>query len=161
MSICTMRPFLNKAPCNQRSRAIHTLRSSKHDVSKCFEGDDDFQLMQRERAESRLGVNATPDQLARSIHFRFKAPYVPRLVKHAGRVRFHLLDQDVLSDEVYFATMCDVTDRLNSWLLCGYICERILSAPVNDCTKNNGLVMDIVLEVRTLGVLSREWDLDD
>lgn len=128
--------------------------------------DEEPPFIRRARAEARLGTPASADQVARSIMFRYRKPHIPHLAEREGRVHFQLRSTRALIDQErvpfdYHAHVVVVTDQLNAWLVCGALCEAIMNAPMTHDTHTEAdLVLDIRLEVRTIGTMSEEWNID-
>lgn len=128
--------------------------------------DDGTPASRRALAEASLGTLVSTDQMMRSIMFRFRVPHIPQLVELDGRVHFQLRSNTEISDTEgnsfdYFAHVGNVTEKLNSWLVGGTMCEAIMNAAESPPTcVEDGLVLDVRLEVRTSGIVSEEWNVE-
>lgn len=170
---------LNRGPLRRSSTSLSVLVSVPVFARKCISAsasrrrfiyipDDDGMTPSSRRAlaEASLGTLASADQVARSIMFRFRAPHIPQLVEKEGRMHFQLR-ACVESTESprncfdYDAHIGNVAEKLNSWLVCGTICEAIMNASnVAPTGKGEAVILDIQLEVRTTGIVSEEWNID-
>lgn len=150
-------------PVPVNSRKCITASASRRRFRYIPDDDGMAPSSRRALAEASLGTLASADQVARSIMFRFRAPHIPQLVEKDGRMHFQLRAcvESTESERICFdydAHIRSVAEKLNSWLVCGTICDAIMNASPTD--KGEAVILDIQLEVRTTGIISEEWNID-
>lgn len=106
-----------------------------------------------------LGVDITSVQLARAIRFRFKRRHIPRLAEIDGRIHF-LLELSTDDEPAgYDDLIGNVVHCLNKWRVGETVFHSIMDNRGTPKSRDDDIVLDVKLEVRTSGVMSAEWIL--